>query len=189
MMNFKKNALAVLTVTTLMTTPAMANNAWQGDAKDAWLDGKLETALLLNTQLNNFKIDTDIDNGVAVLSGQVKNQTQKDLAGEIAQNIEGITDVKNNLTVDANYQTDEAADRDNKSFSRAWHDMTVTAGLKMELAAHDELEASEINVSTDNGVVTLKGKVKNATEKDLAVEMAKGYDKVVDVRDELVVTN
>lgn len=188
-MNFKKNALAVLTVTTLMTTPVMANNSWQGEAKDAWLDGKLETALLLNTQLNNFNIDADIENGVAVLSGQVKNLTQKDLAGEIAQNVDGITDVKNNLTVDANYQTDNSADNDSKSFSRAWHDMTVTAGLKMELAAHDELEASEINVSTDNGVVTLKGNVKNATEKDLAVEMAKGYDKVVEVKDQLVVAN
>ncbi|ODN66646.1 BON domain-containing protein [Methylophaga muralis] len=97
--------------------------------------------------------------------------------------------MKNNLTVDANYRNDDSADSDNKSFSRAWHDMTVTAGLKMEFAAHDELEASEISVSTDNGVVTLKGNVKNATEKDLAVEMARGYDKVVDVKDQLVVAN
>ncbi|ODN66645.1 hypothetical protein A9E74_01595 [Methylophaga muralis] len=80
-MNFKKNALAVLTITTLMTAPVMANNSWQGEAKDAWLDGKLETALLLNTQLNNFNIDTDIDNGVAVLSGQVKKPNPKRFSG------------------------------------------------------------------------------------------------------------
>ena len=35
----------------------------------------------------------------------------------------------------------------------------------------------------------MKGNVKNEAEKDLAVEMAKGYDKVVEVKDELVVTN
>jgi len=35
----------------------------------------------------------------------------------------------------------------------------------------------------------LKGNVKNETERDLAIEMAKGYDKVVEVKDELVVTN
>ena len=187
-MKIKMNHLAILTAATLVTTPVLAND-WQGEANDAWLDGKLETSLLLNTELNNFKIDTDIDNGVAVLTGEVNNETQKDLAGEIARNVEGITDVKNNLTIDPDYRHDEAKDNDNKSFSRAWHDMTVTAGLKMELAAHDKLEATSINVSTDNGVVTLKGNVKNETERDLAIEMAKGYDKVVEVKDELVVTN
>lgn len=185
-MKFKMNGLAILTAATLISTPVLAND-WQGEANDAWLDGKLETSLLLNTELNNFKIDTDIENGIAVLSGEVNNQTQKELAGEIAQNIEGISEVKNNLTVDKNYRNEDG-DND-KSFSRVWHDMTVTAGLKMELAAHDELEATAIEVSTDNGVVTLKGNVKNDAEKDLAVEMAKGYDKVVDVNDELVVTN
>ncbi|MCB2425782.1 BON domain-containing protein [Methylophaga pinxianii] len=187
MMKFKMNSLAILTATTLIATPVLAND-WQGEASDAWLDGKLETSLLLNTELNNFKIDTDIENGVAVLTGEVNNETQKELAGEIANNIEGITSVQNNLTVNENYRNEEA-DNDEKSFSRAWHDMTVTAGLKMELAAHDTLEATAIDVSTDNGVVTLKGNVKNETERDLAVEMAKGYDKVVDVKDELVITN
>ncbi|AFI83540.1 BON domain-containing protein [Methylophaga nitratireducenticrescens] len=185
-MKFKVNHLAILTAATLVTTPVLAND-WQGEANDAWLDGKLETSLLLNTELNNFKIDTDIESGVAVLSGEVNNQTQKELAGEIAQNIEGISEVKNNLTVDENYRNED--NDDDNSFSRTWHDMTVTAGLKMELAAHDELEATAIDVSTDNGVVTLKGNVKNEAEKDLAVEMAKGYDKVVEVNDELVVTN
>lgn len=185
-MKFKMNSLAILTATTLITTPVLAND-WQGEASDAWLDGKLETSLLLNTELNNFKIDTDIENGVAVLTGEVNNQTQKELAGEIANNVDGITSVQNNLTVNKDYRNEDADDE--KSFSRAWHDMTVTAGLKMELAAHDELEATAINVSTDNGVVTLKGNVKNEVERDLAIEMAKGYDKVVDVKDELVVTN
>lgn len=187
-MKIKMNGLAILTAATLVSTPVLAND-WKGEANDAWLDGKLETSLLLNTELNNFKIDTDIDNGVAVLSGEVNNQTQKELAGEIAQNIEGIKEVKNNLTVDENYRNDDTGNDNNKSFSRAWHDMTVTAGLKMEFAAHEQLEATSINVSTKNGVVTLKGKVKNEAERDLAIEMAKGYDKVVDVKDELVVAN
>ena len=117
---------------------------------------------------------------------QLEGKTTRQLDQEQA-NIEGISEVKNNLTVDKNYRNED--NNDDKSFSRAWHDMTVTAGLKMELAAHDELEATAIEVSTDNGVVTLKGNVKNEAEKDLAVEMAKGYDKVVEVKDELVVTN
>jgi len=186
-MKFKTHALAALIASTLLTTPVMANDSWQGDARDAWLAGKLETALLLNTELNSFTIDTDIDNGIAVLSGKVRNQTQKDLAGEIAQNVEGITQVNNNLIIDEQYQQDTTDSE--KTFSRTWHDITVTAGLKMEFAAHETLEATSINVSTDNGVVTLQGTVKNEAEHDLAIEMAKGYDKVVEVKDELVIAN
>lgn len=186
-MHLKKTAFAMVMMSSLMAAPVMADKDWQGEAKDAWLDGKLETALLLNTQLNNFKIDTDIDNGVANISGTVSNQTQKDLAGEIAGNIEGIKQVNNNITVEENYQGE--MNEGDKSFTRTWHDMTVTAGLKMQLAAHDELKATEIEVSTDNGVVTLNGNVKNAAERDLAIEMAKGYDKVESVNDQLVVAN
>lgn len=184
-MHFKQTTLALLTAATLMAGPTMAADDWQGEAKDAWLDGKLETALLLNTQLNNFEIDTDIENGVATLSGTVANQTQKDLAGEIAGNIEGISQVNNTVMVEKAYQNE--AEAGEKSFSRTWHDITVTAGLKMELAAHDQLKATDIEVSTDNGVVTLDGKVKNEAERDLAIEMAKSYDKVVNVDDQLVI--
>lgn len=183
-MKFKMNSLAILTAATLISTPVLANE-WQGEANDAWLDGKLETALLLNTQLNNFKIDTDIKSNTAILTGEVNNETQKELAGEIARNIEGISTVKNNLTVNADYRNDD----DDASFSRTWNDMTVTAGLKIEFATQDELNDTDISVSTDNGVVTLKGNVNTEAEKDLATEMARGYDKVVEVNDELVVKN
>ncbi len=186
-MKLKTTTLATLLATSLLASPVMANDSWQGEAKDAWLAGKLETALLLNTELNSFTIDTDINEGSVVLSGKVRNQTQKDLAGEIAENIDGVTQVTNNLTIDEKHQ--QPSTDNEKSFSRTWHDITVTAGLKMELAAHETLEASAINVSTDNGVVTLQGTVKNAAEHDLAIEMAKGYDKVVEVKDELVIAN
>ena len=45
-MKIKMNHLAILTAATLVTTPVLAND-WQGEANDAWLDGKLETSLLL----------------------------------------------------------------------------------------------------------------------------------------------
>ena len=36
---------------------------WKDGAKDAWIDGKAETTLLLNTNLNSFDIITDVKDG------------------------------------------------------------------------------------------------------------------------------
>ncbi len=185
-MNTKKALIVAMTVTTLSSAPVFAaGNTWKGEANDAWLDGKLETALMLNGELNNFNIDTQVSKGVVTLTGDVNSDTEKDLAGQIANNIEGIKDVHNELMVDPDYKSDvETAASD---FTRSWHDMTITAGLKMEYAANDNLKATAINIDTDKGVVTLQGKVESEAAKDLAVEMAKSYDNVVSVKNDLTV--
>lgn len=185
-MRFKKTVLTAITLTTLAAAPAMAAGNWKGEAKDAWLDGKLETALMLNTELNAFTIDTKVSHGEATLSGTVGSDVEKELAGQIAKNVDGVSDVDNNIKVKDGYKGDSHSE--GKSFSRTWHDATITAGLNMKYAASDNLSAMDINVDTDNGVVTLKGTVKNDAARDLAVAMAKGYDNVVDVKDDLKVT-
>ena len=185
-MNTKKALITAMTVTTLASAPVFAaENTWKGEANDAWLDGKLETALMLNGELNNFDIDTQVENAMVTLSGDVQSETEKDLAGQIAMNIEGVQDVTNNLVVKPEYEGDmESA---GSSFTRSWHDMTITAGLNMEFAASGELEATAIDVDTENGIVTLTGEVESSAAKDLAVEMAKGYDNVIEVQDNLTV--
>ena len=65
--------------------------------KDAWLDGRLETAYLLNRHLNSFTIDTKVKDGVAYLSGTVEYDIDKDLAQQVALGIEGINEVENEL--------------------------------------------------------------------------------------------
>lgn len=185
-MNTKKALITAMTVTALSAAPVFAaENTWKGEANDAWIDGKLETALMLNGELNNFEIDTQVNKGMVTLTGDVNSETEKDLAGQIAQNIEGVGDVKNELMINPDHKSDmETA---GSSFARSWHDMTITAGLNMEFAANDDLEATEIDVDTDKGVVTLQGKVKSDAAKDLAVEIAKGYDNVVSVEDNLTI--
>jgi hyperosmotically inducible protein len=185
-MNTKKALITAMTVTALTSAPVFAaDNTWKGEANDAWLDGKLETALMLNGELNNFEIDTQVQNAMVTLTGDVQSETEKDLAGQIAMNIEGVQDVTNNLTVKPDHEGNmESA---SSSFARSWHDMTITAGLNMEFAASSELEATAINVDTEKGIVTLKGEVDSSAAKDLAVEMAKGYDNVIDVQDELTI--
>lgn len=185
-MKYSKTLSTGLIIAALSSTNVMANT-WQGETKDAWLDGKIETAFMLNSELNNFEINTDVENGVAVLSGTVKTEIEKDLAEEITNNIEGVTDVNNNIEVKEDYTSKIEKTGDN--FARTWSDLTITAGLNMKFAANDDIAATEIDVDTLNGNVTLTGTVKSKAAHDLAIEIAKGFDNVVDVDDQLTIVS
>jgi hypothetical protein len=118
-MNTKKTVLASLIMTTMVSTPVFAND-WKGHANDAWLDGKVEAALLVNNQINNFDIDTDVKNGVVTLSGDVDSQAKKDLAGHLASNVSGVNTVQNNINVAASDSVVESATNQLKQKAQDW---------------------------------------------------------------------
>src|SRR5690606_30297666 len=111
-MNFDKKSLIAAAVLAALALPVGAQESrleeWQGQARDAWIDGKLEASYLINSELNNFDIITQVENGNVVLTGKVRSETEKQLAGEIAQNLEGVVGVDNQLTVVP--ETDPGAD-------------------------------------------------------------------------------
>ena len=183
-MTIKKTLITTLTLGALASTPALADT-WQGKANDAWLDGKVETAIMLNGELNNFEIDTDVKRGKVILSGTVASEIEKDLAGQIAHNVDGVQDVDNQLKVKDGYRGKMEQAGDN--FASTWNDLTTTAALNMKYAANDDLAATDIDVDTKRGVVTLSGTVKSEAARDLAVAIAEGFDDVRDVEDKLVV--
>ena len=67
-------------------------------------------------------------------------------------------------------------------------DPGITTAVKSKLAADDTVRATDINVDTKNGVVTLKGEVPSAAAKTRAIELAKATDGVRDVVDAIAVT-
>src|SRR6185436_9693162 len=56
---------------------------------------KVKTALGLSKRLARFDINVNTSEGVATLTGQVPSEEIKSLAGEIARDTAGVTDVKN----------------------------------------------------------------------------------------------
>lgn len=178
--NTRKLVLGIVTVSAL-SSPAMAQD-WEGESRDAWIDGKLEGSYLLNGELNNFRIDTDVENGNVTLNGTVRSEAHKELAGEIASNLEGVGTVSNNLVVGE--EGDAYADNE-RDFSTRFFDMTTTVGLKSNFALNSELEAHEIDIDTNEGVVTLEGEVQSEAAKMLAEEIASGYDHVSRVDNKL----
>ena len=69
----------------------------EGAAKDAWIDGQLEAVYALNRHLSAFAIDTEVDKGIVQSDRQGSSDIDRDLAGELAKNIDGVVEVDNEL--------------------------------------------------------------------------------------------
>jgi len=158
----------------------------EGAAKDAWIDGKLEAVYALNRHLSAFAIDTEVDKGIVRLTGKVQHDIDRDLAGELAKNIEGVVDVDNDLTLVTDARVTRAQGED-RSFGAWIDDATTTTSVKSRLLGNANTAGMQIDVDTRGDVVTLSGEVVSAEEKALAEEIARSTGDVKDVRNQLVV--
>ena len=174
--------IALSTVLLTSSTIALADQkSWKNESLDAWIDGKAETTLLLNTNLNSFDINTDVHSGVVTLTGAVDSNLEKSLAGELIAGLDGVKEVENNLSIlDENNQSD----LDDKALS-ALTDAKITTVLKTRFLMAEDVSAMDIEVETTNNVVLLTGKVKSGTEHDLAMNMARNTEDVTKVIDKL----
>ena len=66
---------------------------------DGWLWVKARFDLANTEDLRDSNINVDVENAVVSLSGIVSTEAQRNKAGQIVLNIEGIRGVKNNLTI------------------------------------------------------------------------------------------
>lgn len=197
-------ALTALAVSGALST-AQADD-WTGEAKDAWITGKIEAVYALNRHLEGLTIDTDVKNGAVHLTGTVESDIDRDLAGELAKGIEGVVSVDNDLELRAGSRKpytpartdgparDGAVARDggasdpDRPFGVWIDDATTTAMVKSKLIGNANTKAAKIDVDTRDDVVTLTGEVQSAEEKQLAEELAKNTGDVRQVVNRLVVS-
>jgi len=66
---------------------------------DATITTKVKTAVLAEPGLKTLQIDVDTKNGVVTLAGTVDTPALKDRAQQVAQSVNGVQSVNNNLTV------------------------------------------------------------------------------------------
>jgi hyperosmotically inducible protein len=203
LMNIKRAIAAsasilALTASTVAIPVSAVNNADRSveprvgqlspEARDAWLDGKLEATLLFNEHLNSFDIDTDVRNGVAYLSGAVESDIDRDLAGEIAQSINGINSVENSLVVDrtnVHEAVHTEASKERASFRQSVSDATLTSRVKTQLLLNRNTGGLDIDVDSSDSRVTLSGDVKTDQERELAVAIARNTSGAKSVTDNL----
>jgi osmotically-inducible protein OsmY len=152
-------------------------------SSDVWAKAAITTTYTLNRHLNPFKIDVDVNNGVATLNGSVESDVERDLAEELAKGVDGVKEVRNELKVD-----DEATMRtDSDSFMNSVRDANITAQVKSQLLWNSNTHGLKIDVDTKKSVVTLTGKVESTAESDLAEQIAGNTSDVVKVNNNLEV--
>jgi osmotically-inducible protein OsmY len=159
--------------------------------QDARLTGRIESMYLLNPHLSAFEIATDVENGVVHLAGTVESDIDRDLAVALAKNVEGVIEVENDLEIDPDLRSGDAAANEEgvarRDFGSWVDDTTTTAAVKSRLIGNSNTKGLQIDVDTQGDVVTLSGSVKTPEERELAEQIARGSSDVRDVRNNLVV--
>jgi hyperosmotically inducible periplasmic protein len=174
-------SIVALTLLTVGSSAAYAENTWKDNSRDAWLDGKAESTLLFNTNLNSFEINTDVQNEVVILTGKVDSEVDKALAEELVASVDGVNSVDNRLTV-----VNKKAHKDSKILV-ALTDSKIETVIKTKLLLESEVSGTAIEVEVKEGAVTLAGNVDSDAERELALTMAKNTTDVQEVVDQLEV--
>ena len=147
---------------------------------DAWITTKVKTILLFHQNVSGMT-EVNTTDGIVTLKGDATSQAQKDLTTEYAKDIEGVKDVKNEMTVS------KTSKKTPRTTGDKIDDASITAQVKMTLLYHRSTSALNTSVTTKRGVVTLSGKAKNAAEKDLAAKFAKDVNGVKSVKNQMTI--
>lgn len=182
-MKYSIGSIIIATVLTVGSTAAYAENTWKDKSKDAWIDGKAESTILFNGNLNSFDINTDVHQGVVTLTGKVDSKVDKALAQELVESLDGVKSVDNKLTVLSNKNADD------DSVMTALMDSKVETVVKTKLLVESEVNGTDIEVEVTEGTVVLTGEVQSDSEKQLAVAIAKNTNDVKKVVNKLTVSN
>jgi hyperosmotically inducible protein len=147
---------------------------------DAWLSAKVKTTLLFHQNVSAMT-EVNTKDGIVTLKGDADNQAQKDLTTEYAKDVEGVKDVRNEMTVS------NSSDKSHRTLGEKIDDASITAQVKLSLLFHRSTSAVNTKVETNNGVVTLSGKAKNAAEKDLVTKLVNDIKGVKSVKNEMTI--
>lgn len=189
--------LAALALGAVVMAPsaALAQATTAAKVDDSAIKTRVETRLKNAASLKGDTIVVSVENGVVTLSGTVHSEAQSLRARQLAK-VSGVTNVENKLDVDSKTERtmDKAAEKTKNAAEKTKDaavkvgektkdvaattgenitDAWITTKLKADFVNEDTLKGSDINVDTNNHVVTLKGTVMSAAGKARAAAIAK----------------
>jgi hyperosmotically inducible protein len=82
---------------------ALEDDVTVGEAiDDASITAQVKTAIAADDQLSAMEINVDTADGVVTLNGEVGERADIARATEVANDVEGVRSIRNNLTLDQN---------------------------------------------------------------------------------------
>jgi len=165
-------ALAAAPVWVVAQEKKSTTEAVKTNVSDSWLTAKTKIALLADSRVPGSSVNVETQKGMVYLRGKVDTPAAKAAAEEVARGIEGVQAVRNELQVvpESAKKMVEAKDDD------------ITKQVKAKLNADPKLKS--LDVRSDNGVVTLQGKLPSITDSARASQMAREVPGVRAVRND-----
>ena len=142
---------------------------------DGWLSTKVKTTLLFHRNVRATKTDVNVADGIVTLTGEASSLAQKELTTEYAKDVEGVKEVKNEMTVA------KTPAPPTETIGEKIDDASITAQVKSSLLSHRSTSALKTKVETTDGVVTVSGIAQNAAEKSLVTKLVNDIHGVKDV--------
>jgi hyperosmotically inducible periplasmic protein len=167
------------------------------DTDEARTDSGITTAVQAkyyeNDTIRSNNVDVTTTQGVVTLRGNVDSAATKQQAEQLAQSVQGVTRVENQLQIGADRPTattgataDTRPATSGEGASARVDAAWLTTKIQAQYFTNAGLKPWNVDVtSTSDGVVTLRGEVDNATEKQQAVAIARGTEGVSRVDDHL----
>lgn len=135
---------------------------------DGAIGAAVKSRLRWNAHTEGLDIRVDSSAGTVTLAGSAISYAERDMAGIIARNTEGVVHVDNELVLTSQPRPLAAADGGD-SPTDAW----ITSRVKGSLLLTRGVSRSGIAVTTSNGVVSLRGTVAGKAERELATQVAR----------------
>lgn len=184
-------ALSSLSPLSLAQENAIERSLSQAEAAidDATLTTRVKARLMDDERLNNTDIDVDSNNGVVTLKGSANTDEARDRAEELARQVEGVKEVRNQIATPSTRNTigersQEAADDAERVISDSW----ITTKVRGSLLTDSAVEGHNVGIKTVEGVVHLSGHVKSEAARERAIQVAREIKGVKEVKaDELTV--
>lgn len=144
---------------------------------DTTITSKIKTKMIDDPIVNARNIDVDTSEGNVILTGVVKTDREAERAVEIARQVPGVKNVKNNLQVGT------------KTMGQYLDDKMIVSKIKAKLIKEPNIRSLNIDVDVNKGIVTLTGIVKTNELKERVIEIARSTSGTIDVVDNIKVQN
>ena len=154
-------------------------NAQTQSIADARQETQISTSFELNPYLRAHDIKVFVHDGTATLTGFVAEGVNKELAKLIAQSVNGIIRVDNQIFVESDYVAPVPSNE--RSYGEMIEDANITAAIKSKLMWSQYSNGLSTDVDTAWGKVTLTGTVDSGVARDLAGRLALNTHGVVSV--------
>ncbi len=178
-MSMKPTLTAAIAISMLIGVAACSSTRTQKapgeQIDDMVVLSNVKAALVADPITEASEIDVEVHRGIVQLNGFVDSTKERSQAANVADDIKGVSEVRNNLTVNtADRKAGEVID-----------DSILSAKVKAKLIDSPDTKAHQINVETQQGVVQLSGFVDTATAKAAATTVAMSVNGVKNVINEL----